>query len=118
MLAWPGVPVSPADVEQPSEHNFVWGDVDGESFALSIYAAYEEIAHWRRNIFQAPSGSVGKSFGIELTLLFDAFLQKSAIESVAIHAAMTTPALLPQRPHGQSKVKENIACLERRLTTW
>ena len=37
--------------------NFVWGDVDGLTFSRLINDAYEEVVHWRRNIFLVPSGT-------------------------------------------------------------
>lgn len=46
------------------------------------------------------------------------YANSSALEAVAIKAAMTMPSLLLQRPHNKSKEKENTACLKRRLSQW
>ena len=65
-----------------------------------------------------PLGSVGKSFVAELARLYDAFASGSALESVALRAAIVLPILVLKIPHSRSKVKEPVACLERRLKAW
>ena len=65
-----------------------------------------------------PSGQQGKRFINELTHLFEAFNHQSALESVAIKAAMCMPFLLLQKPHIKSKVRHHIASLKRRLDLW
>ena len=40
------------------------------------------------------------------------------LEVIALKAAITIPSILLQRPHRQSKLKENLCCLERRLSLW
>ena len=39
-----------------STPNFRWADMDGEAFSHSVDRGYEEIVHWRRNLFKVPSG--------------------------------------------------------------
>ena len=97
---------------------FKWGDVPGQKFTNLIEEAYSLIVHWRRNLFKVPSGSSGKQFVAELARLFNAFTTESAMESIALTAAMTFPALMLQKPHAKSKVQEHIACLRRRLSLW
>ena len=46
--------------------NFQWGEKTGDEFCQLIETAYEEIVHWRQNIFLAPSGKAGKAFIREL----------------------------------------------------
>ena len=41
--------------------HFVWGDVDGNSFTSLLDQVYNEIVHWRRNIFSLPTGRSGKT---------------------------------------------------------
>ena len=101
-----------------STPNFRWGDMDGKTFSHSIDRSYEEIVHWRRNLFKIPSGKAGKAFIRELTHLFQAYADGSALESVAMNAAMVMPALLLQKPHSRSKAKEHTLHLERRLRLW
>jgi len=90
--------------------------VDTNSFIKSLRLAYTEVAHWRRNCFKVPSGNIGNSFVSELACLY--FATGSALESVVMEAAMTMPILLLQMPHSTSKMKDDIACLERRLESW
>ena len=83
-----------------------------------IVSAYNEVVHWKRNVFKVPSGKVGKAFVFELAHLFNAYVEASTLESVAITAAMTLPSLLLQKPHHLSKVKDHVQCLERRMKLW
>ena len=102
-----------------SEPKFRWSDsVDGKQFAHSIRLAYKEIAHWRNSIFTVPHGIVGKSFVAELSRLLRAYGESNVIESIALTAAIMLPPLLLQKPHPKDKVKDNISCLEKRLTLW
>ena len=77
--------------------------------------AYSQVVHWRPNLFKVPSGSSRKQFVAELARLYEAFASESALESVAMTAATTFPALMP---HTKSKVQEHIASLRRRLSLW
>ena len=97
---------------------FTWGEHDSSAFSSSVKAAYSEIVHWKRNIFAVPSGALGKRFVNELARLFRAYADASALEGVALCAAMVVPALLLQCPHRSSKTRVNKACLERRLRLW
>ena len=98
--------------------NFKWGEVDGETFAHSIHAIYDEIVNWKRNLFKTPSGKAGKLFVQELTRLFTAYAESSALESISLKAAMVMPTLLLQKPHQRSKSKDIRTHLERRLKLW
>ena len=49
--------------------NFVWGNIEGEELRALLNQAYEEVVHWRRDLFQIPSGSAGKAFVTELARL-------------------------------------------------
>ena len=54
----------------------------------------------------------------ELTRLFRTYADQSAIESIALTAAMVMPSLLLQKPHAKSKAKNHIIALERCLQMW
>ena len=101
-----------------AEPNFRWGALSGQEFTHVIHCAYLEIAHWKRNVFLVPSGKHGKAFVRELTSLFTAFAQASALELVALEAVMVGCALLLQKPHPQSKSRDHVVALERRLRAW
>ena len=96
---------------------FTWGELDSETFTQRLSHAYSTVVHWRRNIFSIPSGNAGTAFVTELSRLFCAYAVGSALESVALKAAMTMCALLLQKPSRSSKAKDHVACLERRMAT-
>ena len=103
---------------QAAEPSFRWGTMSGHDFMHVVRCAYDEIVHWRRNVFMLPSGGVGKKFVRELTSLFLAYAQGSAMESVAIEAAMVASTLLLQKPHSKSKSCDHVQALDRRLRAW
>ncbi len=97
---------------------FKWGSLDGPDIAQVISASYAEAVCWRRNVFAVPSGKAGKEFVLELARLFRAYAEGSALESIALKAAMVMPQLLLQKPSLGSKARDHAACLERRLRAW
>ena len=99
-------------------NSFCWGERDGDSVAHSIQHCYDEVVHWKRNIFKIPSGKAGKAFVRETTRLFQAYATGSALESIALQAAMIMPALLLQKPHAKSKAADHSKHLDRRLQLW
>ena len=106
---------------QPSvrrTQNFRWGDLSGNEFVIKIQIAYAEVVHWRQNLFKIPSGRSGKEFTAEMARLLAAFAEASALEDIAVKAAMTLPGLLLQEPSAQSKAKEHAEVLERRMQQW
>ena len=77
-VTWPSPALQPP--------NFTWGSCSGEVFCTKINLAYEEVVHWRRNLFQVPSGSTGKAFVSELARLFQAYADSSSLECIAMKA--------------------------------
>ena len=65
-----------------------------------------------------PSGNGGKDFVTELARLFRSYAEASALESVALKAAMVMPHLLLQKPFASSKTKDHCEVLSRRLRAW
>ena len=70
---------------------FKWGQIEGIAFCQAIQESYKQIVHWKRNLFKVPSGQAGKSFVRELTRMFQSYANASALESVALQAAMVMP---------------------------
>ena len=95
--------------------NFSWGPYQGEAFSEIINTAYDEVVHWRRNIFQVPSGSSGKAFASELACLFQAYADSSCLECIAMKSITIIQILLLQKPSRTSKSKDHAAHLSRRL---
>ena len=97
---------------------FTWGSVDADTFCHSLEATYSEIVHWRNNSFKIPSGNIGKKFVLELAWLFRSAGEGSNLESIALKAAFTFCTLVTQKPTHNSKSKDHISCLERRVALW
>ena len=97
---------------------FVWGSTDSSSIFLSITAAFEEVVHWKGNLFSVPRGNCGCSFVKELARLFSAYAEASGLEAIAMKAVTVLCVLLLQRPHPRSKYHEHQSCLKRRLALW
>ena len=61
---------------------------------------------------------MGSQFVTELANLYDGYGSASGLESITLKATMVLPPLLLQKPLSQSKSREHIKCLERRLLLW
>ena len=98
--------------------NFMWGSCSGEILCTRIEQAYEEVVHWRRNLFQVPSGAAGKAFVSELARLFQAYADSSSLECIAMKATTVIQILLLQKPSRSSKSKDHVIHLQRRMELW
>ena len=98
--------------------NKTWGNISHESFCDTINSVYDEIVHFRRNIFNLPSGRAGKAFIEELTFCIKRFNSNSDLNSVAFKAFMVLQTVILQKPSAASKSKEHSAAIERRLNLW
>ena len=116
-LSCAGVPALPAYLSADSP-NFTWGSLDGSEFCKQISTAYDQIAHWRNNLFMVPFGKAGTDFVTEYSKLFYNYGIASALECITLSAAMVILALLLQCPHRNSKSHEHVMCLEQRLSLW
>ena len=92
--------------------------MSGADFTQAVTAAYAEVVHWRQNLFLTPSGQAGKKFTAELARMYRAYAECTALEPIALKAAMVMPSLLLQKPHASSKAREHADCLHRRLQAW
>ena len=81
---------------------------------MLVNRAYDEIVKWKRNFFDVPRGKAGTSFVREMSRMINAYSDATAMEGIALKAAMVLPALLLQKPHPKSKCKDHIA----RLADW
>ena len=95
-----------------------WHTLSGEEFATAIDSAYDQIVHWKSNLFKVPSGASGKRFVGELMRLFSAFATESMLEAIAIKVAMTMRWHCYCRNLMRSPRREHITCLSRRLALW
>ena len=94
---------------------FYWKEVPRSIFERHIQQVYDKIVYWRKNIFMVPSGGSGKKFIKEITRLINLWTGDSPLENIALKAIHVMPALLLQKPNKNSKEKDHVAALERRL---
>ena len=59
-----------------------------------VEAAYSEAVHWRQNLFKIPFGHAGKEFVAGLACLFRSYAEASALEPIALKAAILLPLLM------------------------
>lgn len=112
------VPALPSFVPS-ADPLFSWGSLDGVQCVSAISECYFTAVHWRPNLFRVPSGKVGEAFIQDLSQLFKSYAgSSSALESIALTAAMLMPLLLLQCPFKGANHKELISHLDRRLTLW
>jgi len=97
---------------------FLWNDIGGEEVWKFLLSAYEEVIHWKPNIFLLPFGKAGKSFVRELVRLYQAFADNSALSSIALLACSVMQPLLLQKPHRHSRARDHSTYLLRRLELW
>ena len=91
-----------------------WHDMTGIQFTQTIDNIYDEIVHWRKNLFKLPSGTAVRSFISLLTKLLDHFNRGAEFRRVALNVFMVLPCLLLQEPSRQSKSKDHSKKLEER----
>ena len=68
----PEFDVLPSEIKEK-----MWGSISHRSFCDEINKIYDEIVHFRRNIFNLPSGRAGKNFIAELTFWWKQFNSNS-----------------------------------------
>ena len=98
--------------------NFIWGEHSGEAIFNDINSGYEEVIHWKPNLFLVPFGSAGSAFVKEVARLFRAFADGSSLDRVCMKAITLIQTLLLQKPSIRSKTKDHICHLKRRLDLW
>ena len=98
--------------------NVLLENVHGTVFKKDLKDAYEKIAHCKRNLFIMPSGAAGEKYIEEITRLLKLWIQDLPLKSIAFKAIHVMPALLLQKPSKNSKSKDKLVSLERRLKLW
>ena len=95
-----------------------WHNITGLQFPQTIDNIYDEIVHWRKNLFKLPSGTAGRSFISLLTNWLYHFNRDTEFRRIALKVFMVLPCLLLQRPSHQSKSKDHSKKLEERQQLW
>ena len=114
----PDKPPDPVSVPVSSAILYRWGDFDNTEFEVNLDTVYEEIVFWRRNLFLLPTGKAGKRYIDEVSRLMNAWVEDSPLKNIAFKAIMVMPSILLQKPSKNSKSKDHVKALERRLCLW
>ena len=112
---YPNLPPYNCDLPYPLQN---WNEYTGKEFCDEINGIYEEVIHWRKNLFKVPSGSAGRRFITELTEWLDHFNKGTEFSSIALKVFMVLPCLLLQKPSRNSKAKDHTKKLEYKLNLW
>ena len=80
--------------------------------------AYNELMHWKRNLFDPRKGTPGKNFISELTKLINRWSSKSPNRDICIKALMVMPSLILQRISNKCKTSKIKSHVDRRLNLW
>ena len=60
-----------------ADPSFNWGPLDAQSFIDLIDKAFNDVVHWKLNLFHVPFGRAGKQFVSELARLYSQRLRKA-----------------------------------------
>ena len=116
----PGCLPEYTEISRP--HTVTWDrNSDGEIITISsslIDGAYNEITTWRKNTFLVPYGKIGRDFIDQLSKHINDWNNGTAMQHLALKAAIVLLAVGLQKPSQKSKTKEHQECLEKRLKLW
>ena len=98
--------------------NATWGDLRGREIQEAVDCAFLEVVRWRRNLFKLPTGKAGEDFIEELTRMLDRFASGTVFEPFALTLASIMFPLLLQKPSINSKTRDHVRYLEKRLVLW
>ena len=109
----------PPQVNNTEETIFYpWANASTVITLNAINQVYDKVVFWRKNLFLLPTGSAGKKYIEETTRLMNEWLQDSPMKDICFKAIMLMPNLLLQKPSRNSKSKDHLLALERRLELW
>ena len=63
--------IRPVAIQEIRNEPLVWGSYTLLDIDMIINSTYDEIVHWRRNVFMLPSGASGKAFTRATTRLLE-----------------------------------------------
>ena len=74
---------------------------------------FNELVHWKRNLFNLPKGTPGKAFINELTKRINEWCSKSPNRDICLKALVVMPSLILQRTSNKCKMSEIKSHVER-----
>ena len=87
-------------------------------FVKMLNVVYDKVVFWRKNIFFLPSGKSGKQYIEETTQLINSWIYNSPLHDGAFKAIMVMLHLLLQKAARNSKSRDHLEALNRRLNLW
>ena len=87
-------------------------------FADAIGGAYEQVIHWRRNLFNVPYGAAGADFIDEVSALLRGFADGNRLCAIAWKALCVACHVLLQQPHASCSLAAFSQHLSHRLLLW
>jgi hypothetical protein len=92
-----------------------------QSYIDALTHAYDQVVHWRKNLFEIPRGKLGKDFIIAMTSNLEKWSNADS-RPYCLKALMLMPNLLLQKStntkNAKHKNKVNRETLQRRLSLW
>ena len=92
--------------------------MSGAEFVTVIDSAYERMLKWKKNLFKIPSGNASKTFVKLLAKWLHHFNTETEFKGIALKVYHVLPSLFLQKPSKNSKARDHLRCLERRLESW
>ncbi len=106
------------DLVLSSIEQAVWGVLKGSEITEVVTDIYSKIVKWKKNMFKVPTGKAGQDFIDEVAKAMTYYTSGSHFESVALTMLMIMFPLLLQKPSRNSKSKDHVQCLVKRLAYW
>ena len=99
----------PANTGNPQQRTSMeWGCLKGyDNIDNALNDAYNEVVIWRKNFFQVPFGTCGKTVVEEATRLLSLFNSRGEWEGLALKAVMVFLPLMIQKPAKNSQDKRS-----------
>ena len=89
-----------------------------DQFHDAIASAYEQVVHWRRNVFNVPYGAIGADFVDELATLISSFADCTKLQQISWKSVCVACHLLLQKPSATGSASSHGQHLQRRLSLW
>ena len=98
---------------------YIWGSYNDYNFEKHLFTFYEKIAFWKKNLFLLLlPGEAARKFLEEVSRLMNECLQDWPLKDIAFKAIMVMPNRLLQEPSQNSKSKDHLSALARRMEFW
>eukprot|EP00117_Sycon_ciliatum_P037591 scpid15790/ scgid28089/ len=94
-----------------------WSVGDEREYDI-VRTLFDEVVHWKRNIFMLPLGSAGREFVMEIANIISFFNLDTPLSGIAWTVLTIACHLLLQKPLGSSRGGENATILRSRLELW